>query len=33
VEILADMNALTSEEHQGSSFEELLRALEARLSE
>jgi len=33
VSILADMNALTPEQHQGSKFENLLHALRVRLSE
>jgi RocCOR-like putative regulator of kinase activity/TIR domain-containing protein len=33
VDILADMNALTPEQHRGSDFGALLQALEARLSE
>ncbi|MGC9972542.1 MAG: COR domain-containing protein [Bryobacteraceae bacterium] len=33
VDILSDMNALTPEQHQGSNFQALLSALEARLSE
>jgi GTPase SAR1 family protein len=33
VDILADMNALTPEQHRGSDFGALLRELEARLSE
>jgi internalin A len=31
--ILGDMNALTPESHWASNFQELLRTLEARLSE
>jgi hypothetical protein len=30
---LGDMNALTPDQHQGSNFQALLSALEARLSE
>jgi GTPase SAR1 family protein len=33
VNILGDMNTLTPEQHLGSNFEELIRAVEARLSE
>lgn len=33
VDILSDMNALTPDQHQGSDFDSLLQALEARLSE
>ena len=33
VDILGDMNALTPDQHQGSNFDSLLRALETRLSE
>jgi internalin A len=33
VDILGDMNALTLDQHQDSSFDSLLQALEARLSE
>ncbi len=33
VDILADMNALTPEQHRGSNFQALLSALDARLSE
>jgi internalin A len=33
VDILGDMNALSPDQHQGSNFDPLLRALEARLSE
>ena len=32
VDILGDMNALTPDQHQGSKFDSLLRALETRLS-
>jgi hypothetical protein len=31
--ILGDMNALTPEQHRGSNFEALFRALESRLSD
>jgi len=33
VNILADMNTLTAEQHQGSNFEELIQGLKARLAE
>jgi Leucine-rich repeat (LRR) protein len=33
VAILGDMNALTPDQHQGSNFESLIRALEARLAD
>jgi internalin A len=33
IEILGDMNALTPEQHRGSNFEALFRALESRLSD
>ena len=33
VDILGDMNALMPDQHQGSNFDALLRALKTRLSE
>jgi len=32
-EVLADMNALTPEQHRGSNFDELIRKLQAKASE